>query len=113
MSRSAYKRVRLRAPILARLASEIILTVWKIVLTTLARTVKSKAKPRSDILLFALAVVFVCAAALWFFWPEISWRLGGDEKKAAPERAKGPAKEKIFEEDRRKLDELLKQRQSK
>jgi type VI protein secretion system component VasK len=72
-----------------------------------------KQKWRSDILLLALALVFVCAVALWFFWPELSWRLGWDEKKAPPARASGESKEKLYEEDRRKLDELLKQRQSK
>jgi len=76
-------------------------------------TTLKKQKRRSDVLLFALAVVFVCAVALWFFWPEISWRFGWDGKKAAPGRASGESKEKLYEEDRRKLDELLKQRQSK
>ncbi|MGH7766894.1 MAG: hypothetical protein ACREQP_05520 [Candidatus Binatia bacterium] len=72
-----------------------------------------KQKSRSDILLLALAIVFVCAVGVWFFWPELSWRLGWDEKKASPGRATGQAKEKLYEDDRRKLDELIKERQSK
>jgi hypothetical protein len=72
-----------------------------------------KQKRRSDVLLLVLAILFVGAVALWFFWPELSWRLGWDGKKATPGRASGESKEKLYEEDRRRLDELLKQRQSK
>jgi hypothetical protein len=72
-----------------------------------------KQKRGSGGLFLALAVILFCAIALWFFWPEISWRFGWDGKKAAPGRASGESKEKLYEEDRRKLDELLKQRQSK
>jgi hypothetical protein len=71
-----------------------------------------KEKRRSGRLVFVLAVLLLCAVALWFFWPEISWRMGWEEKKPVP-RATGQSKEKLSEEDRRKLDQLLKQRQSK
>jgi hypothetical protein len=72
-----------------------------------------KQKRGSGGLFLALAVILFCALAFWFFWPEISWRMGWDGKKPAPGRATGPVKEKLSEADRRKLDELLKQRQSK
>ncbi len=72
-----------------------------------------KQKRGSGGLFLALAVILFCAIALWFFWPEISWRMGWDGKKPAPGRAMGESKEKLYEEDRRKLDELLRQRPSK
>jgi hypothetical protein len=75
------------------------------------RTIKPKRR-RGGFLL-ALAILTVSAIALWFFWPELSWRLGWEGKKAAPGRASGESREKLYEDDRRRLDELLKQRQSK
>jgi uncharacterized membrane protein len=72
-----------------------------------------KKKGRRGVFLLALAVVLFCAVALWFFWPEISWRMGWDGKKPSPARSTGPAKERLSEEDRRNLDRLLKERQSK
>jgi hypothetical protein len=72
-----------------------------------------KRKSRRGGFLLALAIFAVGAIALWFFWPELSWRLGWDGKKAPPGRASGESREKLYEDDRRRLDELLKQRQSK
>lgn len=70
-------------------------------------------KRRSGFLFLAAAIFVFCVLALWFFWPEISWRMGWDGKKPAPGRAMGPVKEKLSETDRRKLDELLKQKESR
>ena len=72
-----------------------------------------KQKRGSRGLFLALAVTLFCAIALWFFWPEIAWRMGWGGKKPAPGRAMGPVKEKLSETDRRKLDELLKQKESR
>jgi hypothetical protein len=72
-----------------------------------------KQKRRSGGLLLALAILVVSAITLWLFWPELSWRLGWEGRKAPPGRAAGQAKEKLYEDDRRKLEELLRQRQSK
>jgi hypothetical protein len=82
---------------------------------TFSRLVKNRAiksKRRRGGLLLALATLAAAAVGLWLFWPELSWRLGWEGKKAAP-RASGESKEKLYEDDRRRLDELLKQRQSK
>jgi len=62
--------------------------------------------------LLGLTVVIVCGVGLWLLWPEISWRLGLEEKKTPP-RASGQAREQLYEDDRRKLDELIKERRSK
>jgi hypothetical protein len=72
-----------------------------------------KRKGRKGGLFLVLAIVLFGLVSLWFFWPEISWRMGWDGKKPAPGRSTGPVKEKLSEEDRRKLDELLKQKESK
>ena len=61
--------------------------------------------------LLVLVILLLGAVGFWFFWPEVSWRMGLSERKLP--QSKGEAKEKIYEDDRRKLDELLKQRQSK
>jgi type VI protein secretion system component VasK len=66
-------------------------------------------KKRSAILFLAL-LLFV---GLWFFWPVLSSRLGWEKKRPLPEKPATPPKEKLFEDDRRRLDEVLKQRQSK
>ena len=55
------------------------------------------------------AILFLFGLAVWFSWPVISSRLW-EKKKAAPLRPASPSKEKLFEDDRRKLDELLKQK---
>ncbi len=60
-----------------------------------------------------LALLFFGAFVLWLAWPEISWKTGWGEKKPPPKAAAGTSREKIFEDDRRKLDEVLRQRQSK
>ena len=60
---------------------------------------------------FLLVLLLFCGAALWFFWSELMSRLGWREKGLGPAPARSTADEKIFEEDRRKLNELLKKRQ--
>ncbi len=57
-----------------------------------------------------LFVVWFLAFAAWFFWPEIK-RLADTGKKSAPvKQVQKPAKENIFEEDRKSLEEILKKR---
>jgi hypothetical protein len=72
-----------------------------------------KRNSRRGGLLLALAILVGAVIGLWLFWPELSWRLGWEGKKAPPGRASGESKEKLYEDDRRRLDELLKQRKSK
>jgi hypothetical protein len=71
-------------------------------------------------ILFPLVVWFV-AFLLWFYWHDVSaWLSKGDAPAKSPVRVKprergdtAPAKrspEKIEEEDRKKLDEILKRR---
>mgnify|MGYP003576175018 CR=1 FL=1 len=85
-----------------------------------------KRKKRSSLgkllfyILFPLIVWFV-AFLLWFYWRDVSaWLSKGDATPNPPSRVKprerndtAPAErppEKILEEDRRKLDEILKRR---
>jgi len=77
----------------------------------------------SKLLLFILTpiLIWVFAFAIWFFWPEITRLYNGKDRAKAPagdsrrgEKMTAPrgnkAQEKIPEEDRKKLDEILKNR---
>jgi hypothetical protein len=61
--------------------------------------------------LVLLVLLLFWVGVLWFFWPELTSWLGWGEKKPAPAPTKSAPKEKISEEDRRKLEEILKKRQ--
>jgi hypothetical protein len=65
-------------------------------------------KKGSTILL--LALLLFGAVGLWFFWPVLSPWLGWEKKKPVAARSESPPKEKIFEDERRKLDDLVKQK---
>jgi hypothetical protein len=67
-----------------------------------APPVTGKKKTRSGLGL--LALFLLGAALLWIFRDEISSRLGWNEKR------KNPAQEKISEQERKKLDDILKKR---
>jgi hypothetical protein len=63
-------------------------------------------------------VVWLIAAVLWFYWPEISasfapasepHRPVAKSNRSEPAGAK-PAREKILDEDRKKLEDILKRR---
>jgi hypothetical protein len=87
-------------------------------------TRKRKKRGRLGKLLFYilfLLVVWFVAFLLWFYWRDVSaWLSKGDAPVNSPVRVKprersdtAPAErppEKILEEDRRKLDEILKRR---
>jgi hypothetical protein len=83
---------------------------------------KKRSRPRTLLfyILFPL-VVWLVAFLLWFYWRDMSaWLSKGDAPPNPPVRVKprersdtAPAErppEKILEEDRRKLDEILKRR---
>jgi len=57
-----------------------------------------------------LVLLLFCVFVLWFFWPELTRMVGWPEKKVAPERQQKAPKENISKEDRKKLNEILKQR---
>ena len=60
-------------------------------------------------ILLLSAILFFFALALWLFWPLIAARLW-DQKKPLAASPSSPSKEKIFEDERRKLDDLVKQK---
>jgi hypothetical protein len=68
---------------------------------------------RKGAAVFIVPLLLAGAFFLWLAWPQISWKMGWGEKKPPPKAAAGSSREKIFEDDRRKLDEVLRQRQSK
>ena len=83
---------------------------------------KKRSRPRTLLfyILFPL-VVWLVAFLLWFYWRDVSaWLSKGDARVNSPGGVKprersdtAPAErpqEKILEEDRRKLDEILKRR---
>jgi hypothetical protein len=72
-----------------------------------------KQKRRSWRLLLGFGILLLLGIGIWLFWGEISWRTGWQKKNPGPVKQTTPAQEKLFEEDRRKLDEVLRQRQSK
>ena len=83
---------------------------------------KKRSRPRTLLfyILFPL-IVWLVAFLLWFYWRDVSaWFSKGDAPVNSPGRVKprersdtAPVErpqEKILEEDRRKLDEILKRR---
>ena len=89
-------------------------------MATRKRKKRSRLRTLLFYILFPLVVWFV-AFLLWFYWRDVSaWLSKGDAPPNLPVRVKprersdtAPAErppEKILEEDRRKLDEILKRR---
>lgn len=61
--------------------------------------------------LFSVFVIWVAAFLVWLFWADIEKLTGFGETKTATEQTRpNGAKEKISEEDRKKLEEILKQK---
>ena len=60
--------------------------------------------------LVLLVLLLFCAFVLWYFWPEITSWIGWQEKKPAPAKQQRAPKENISKEDRKKLEEILKQK---
>ena len=89
-------------------------------MATRKRKKRSRLRTLLFYILFPLVVWFV-AFLLWFYWRDVSaWLSKGDAPVNSPGRVKprersdtAPAErppEKILEEDRKKLDEILKRR---
>jgi hypothetical protein len=74
---------------------------------------RKKKRSRFRFFLLSLFFIFVLWAAtflVWLFWKEIQSLSVLSGKKTA-EPARKPSQEKISEEERKKLDEILKRRQ--
>ncbi len=67
-----------------------------------------KRKMRSWPLLIVLLAF--TAFLLWFFWGDVEKFIRPGMKRNTPEQVQKPAQEKILEEDRKKLEEILKRR---
>ena len=87
----------------------------------MARKRRRKRSWLRTVLLFILTplVVWFLAFLLWLYWDDITDLFTRDQKGAKPaqksERVEQPAKnksaEKILDEDRKKLDEIIKRRE--
>ena len=60
-------------------------------------------KKKTNRRLALLVLLFFSVVLLWYFWRDLARLAGWPAKRAAPE-------EKISEQDRKKLEEILKQR---
>ena len=65
---------------------------------------------KSGIWLFFPAIVLIAALLLWFFWKDIERLAGHALEKNGDRQIQKPPKEGISEEDRNKLEEILKRR---
>jgi len=70
----------------------------------------SKKKRRRWPFLLALLFLFLCAILLWFYRGDLEGLFRSVRKKAVPEQSQKSSQEKISEEDRKKLEEILKRR---
>lgn len=69
-----------------------------------------KKKWRSRFILLALLFLFSCAILLWFYRGDLEGLFRSVRGKIIPEQSQKPSQEKISEEDRKKLEEILKRR---
>jgi hypothetical protein len=92
----------------------------------MARTKRSKRTWLRALLLFVIAPIlsWVCAFFLWLYWDDLNRLLRPNESSRTAPQPAGPAKtkedrehpagpapqERIFDEDRKKLEEILKRR---
>ncbi len=60
--------------------------------------------------LLTAVVVWFAAFMVWLFWSDIQRLVKSGGKKTVSEQAVKPSKEKIPDEDRKKLEEILKKR---
>ena len=59
----------------------------------------------------SVLLVWLLAFLGWFFWSDLESFVKAGGQKAAQEQPSKPSQERIFEEERKKLEEVLKQRQ--
>jgi predicted PurR-regulated permease PerM len=76
-------------------------------------TKKRRRKKRSFLKVLVLFIfipllVWFLAFVGWLYWRDISQLLGWDRGRPAAQKMQKPADEKIFEEDRKRLDNILK-----
>jgi hypothetical protein len=85
-----------------------------------AKKNKRKRAPLKAVLFFVLTpiIIWFFAFLVWFHWDRISKLTAGESAATAPpkaakkaDRSGSPPREKILDEDRQKLDEILKKRQ--
>lgn len=60
--------------------------------------------------LLALLFLFLFAVLLWSYRGDLAGLFSSVRRKTAPERSQKPSQETISEEDRKKLEEILKAR---
>lgn len=69
-----------------------------------------KNKSSRWLFLLALLFLFLFAVLLWFYRGDLEGLFSSVRRKTAPEQSQKPSQEKISEEDRKKLEEILKRR---
>lgn len=85
----------------------------------MAKKTRRKRSWLRTLFLFVLTplIIWLLAFLLWLYWKDVSQLFRGDPTPIQPaskgtgkaeQPAKNPSKERILEEDRRKLDEILK-----
>ncbi|MGH7771923.1 MAG: hypothetical protein ACREQA_06760 [Candidatus Binatia bacterium] len=60
--------------------------------------------------LLTAVVVWFAAFMVWLFWSDIERLVKSGGKKTVSEQTVKPSKERIFDEDRKKLDQILKRK---
>lgn len=60
--------------------------------------------------MFALIFLFLCAFLAWFFRPDLALLMRWAGKKMGLEQRQNSSQERISEEERQKLEEILKRR---
>ncbi len=59
---------------------------------------------------FSVFLVWLLVFLVWLFWADLKRIVKGEEKKSATEQTQKSSQEKILDEDRRQLEEILKKR---
>ena len=59
---------------------------------------------------FGIFLIWSLAFLAWLFWNDIEGFVKSRGKKPLPDQSRKSSQEKIFEEDRKKLEEIIKQR---
>ena len=77
---------------------------------------KARRKKKGGFKVFLLALFFVfttwaAAFLVWLFWSDIEKLTGFGVRQPAPQQTPKQSKEKISEEERRKLDNVIKRRE--
>ena len=80
----------------------------------MARKARKRKGGRVKVFLLALFFVFTTWAAaflVWLFWSDIEKLTGFGVRQPAPQQAPKQSKEKISEDERQKLDDVIKRRE--